>query len=207
MSQNKPSKSTEQEAASKWRDIAEEEARQSAEEPELAEELDSEEAVSALDEISKKKLTDLTNKLEREVDQYKNEALRAQAEMENLRRRLERDVSNAHKYGSERLVVDLLPVIDSLVRGLEESQSGDEAVQSLRKGMELTLDILHNTLKKHGVEEINPARGDAFNPELHEAMSMQKDPEAEPNTILQVLQRGYSLNGRVVRAAMVMVAN
>ena len=209
MSQNKH-KSDEQEAANKWRELAEEEARQSAEEPDAkdaSDVVDSEEVVGALDEVSKKKLTDLTNILEREIDKYKSEALRAQAEMENLRRRLERDVSNAHKYGSERLLVDLLPVIDSLVRGLEESKSDDPSVQSLRTGMELTLDILHNTLKKHGVEEINPVRGDAFNPELHEAMSMQKDPESEPNTILHVLQRGYCLNGRVVRAAMVMVAS
>lgn len=159
-----------------------------------------------MDEISKSKLTEITNELEKEIDAYKNEALRSKAELENVRRRLERDVSNAHKYGSERLIVDLLPVIDSLVRGLEESQSEDRAVQSLRKGMELTLEVLHNVLKKNGVAEINPQPGDAFDPAVHEAMSMQKDPNAKPNTILQVLQRGYTLHGRVIRAAMVMVA-
>lgn len=196
-------------AANKWREMAEEEAKFEAESDIVDAEgvnID-EEPVEALDEVSKKKLTDLTNNLEREIEKYKNEALRTQAEMENLRRRMDRDISNAHKFGSEKLVVDLLPVVDGLVRGIEETNVDDEKVQNVRKGMELTLDMLLKTLEKNGVSEINPARGDAFDPEQHEAMSMQPDPEADANTILQVFQRGYSLNGRVIRAAMVMVAS
>lgn len=189
--------------ANKWQEIVEESAN-------LPEEEASEEAsLGAIDELSKEKLTTITNELEQELDKYKNEALRAKAELENVRRRLERDVSKAHKYGTERLVVDLLPVIDSLVRGLEESavDEADTKVVALRKGMELTLDILHKTLEKNGVSEINPQKGDVFDPSQHEAMGMHKDPEAKPNTILQVLQRGYTLHGRVIRAAMVMVAS
>lgn len=213
MSQKKQSKTTGQEKsepAKKWQDMAEEEAKLTEEPDQMAGldgvEVSSDAVTAALDEISKKKLTDLTNKLEREMDTYKNDALLAKAEMENLRRRLERDVSNAHKYGSERLIVDLLPVIDSLVLGLEKNQSADSA-QSQHQGMELTLDLLRKTLEKNGVSEINPKRGDTFDPALHEAMTMQPDPEAKSNTVLQVLQRGYSLNGRVIRAAMVMVAS
>lgn len=146
------------------------------------------------------------NVLEMQLSEYKDAAIRAKAEADNVRRRAERDVQNAHKYGSEKLLNDLLPVVDSLVRGLEGPEPEDAQAQSYRQGMMLTLDILEKMLEKHGVQVINPAIGETFNPELHEAMSMQPSPEAKPNTILHVLQKGYELNGRVIRAAMVTVA-
>lgn len=146
------------------------------------------------------------NSLEAQLAEYKDVAIRAKAEADNIRRRAERDVQKAHKFGSEKLLGDLLPVLDSLVRGLEAPEPSDKQAQSYREGMMLTLGLLEKTLEKHGVSAIDPQQGDAFNPERHEAMSMQADPNAQSNTILQVLQKGYELNGRVIRAAMVIVA-
>ncbi len=145
--------------------------------------------------------------LKQQLAEHKEAELRMAAQLRNVRGRLERDVMNAHKFGSEKLLKDLLPVADSLIRGLENSkEQTDVDSQSIINGIELTLDMLHKVLSQNGVERIAPEVGESFNPELHEAMSMQKVPEAANNTILQVLQQGYSLNGRVIRAAMVIVA-
>ena len=163
-------------------------------------------AADGLTYPSHQELEQQLNALEMQIAAYKDTAVRAQAEVDNMRRRAERDVQNAHKYSSEKLLSDLLPVLDSLVRGLEGATPQDAEAKSYYDGMAMTLDILEKTLQKHGVKAIDPARGDAFNPQMHEAMSMQPDPEAQPNTVLQVLQKGYELNGRIVRAAMVMVA-
>lgn len=165
------------------------------------------ERTEGLGYASHEELEQELNALEMQLAEYKDAAVRAKAEADNVRRRAERDVEKAHKFGSEKLLSDLLPVVDSLVRGLEGAEPQDPQAKSYREGMMLTLDILEKTLLKHGVKVIDPTQGEPFNPELHEAMSMQPDPNAKPNTILQVLQKGYELNGRVVRAAMVMVAS
>ncbi len=164
------------------------------------------EIAGVINETQRQDLTDLVNKLEKDIDAYKNQALRAQAELDNVRRRLERDVSNAHKYGVERLILELLPIFDSLTRGLEGVSSDDQKTQSIRQGIELTIHMFQEVLKKNGIVSILPASGDPFNPEQHEAMSMQSHPDAHPNTIVQVLQPGYLLHDRVIRAAMVIVA-
>ncbi len=154
--------------------------------------------------------TKLQNKieaLELKLAEFKDQTIRTQAEMDNLRRRTEREIGNAHKYGSEKLLSDLLPVIDSLVRGLEgQIDEANPQIKAMRDGMRMTLDLLEKTLEKHGVIKIAPEKGEAFNPERHEAMSMVPTPDAESNTVVQVLQAGYELNGRVVRAAMIIVA-
>lgn len=168
----------------------------------LAEEITAPEALEFPD---RKKLEDQLTAMEMKMDDYKNQVLRAHAEVENVRRRTERDVSNAHKFGSEKLLADLLPVIDTLVRSLESPESRDSHAQAMREGVSLTLDLLQKTLVKHGMEMIAPKPGEPFNPELHEAMSAMSDPDAEPNTIAEVMQTGYQLNGRVLRAAMVMI--
>lgn len=168
----------------------------------------SEEAIHEQEGIefpSRKKLEDQLTAMEMKMDEYKNQCIRAQAELENVRRRAERDISNAHKYGSEKLLADLLPVMDSMIRGLESSDSQDPHAKAMRDGLAITLEILQKTLEKHGVELIDPRPGEPFNPELHEAMSMLSDPDAEPNTIYEVVQKGFQLNGRVLRAAMVVV--
>ncbi len=145
--------------------------------------------------------------MEVKMNQYKDQAQRAQAELENVRRRAERDISNAHKFGSEKLLADLLPVVDSIIRGLDSPESGDAHAKAMRTGMTMTLDMLQKTLKNHGIELIDPKPGEPFDPKQHEAMSMLSDPDAEPNTIYEVVQKGFQLNGRVLRAAMVVVVS
>ena len=154
-------------------------------------------------------LASLENKiksLEMKLAAAEDQVVRGQAEMENTRRRAERDVSNAHRYGNDKLVNALLPVVDSLARGLEGVDSNDEKMKPVAEGLTLTAEMLEKVLIQFGLEVVAPAAGDSFNPECHEAMSMIPKPGAEKNTIVEVLQKGYLLNGRVVRAAMVIVA-
>lgn len=141
-----------------------------------------------------------------EAAQYRDQALRAQAEMDNIRKRARRDVESARKFALEKFAGDLLGVCDSLELGLKaaEEQAGD--FDKLKEGMEMTNRMLTSSLEKAGVEPINPESGEAFNPEFHEAVSTQPTEEQAPNTIASVMQKGYMLNGRVLRAAMVVVA-
>ena len=141
--------------------------------------------------------------MEAKAKEHWDQFLRAQAELENLRRRAERDLENAHKYALERFVGELLPVKDSLEMGLEAA-SGAEA-EKIREGMALTLRMLAQVLEKFGIQEINPA-GERFDPERHQAMTAQPTDECPPNTVLSVMQKGYLLNGRLLRPAMVMVS-
>ncbi|MCS3903699.1 molecular chaperone GrpE [Methylohalomonas lacus] len=140
------------------------------------------------------------------AEEHWSNLVRLQAEMDNLRKRTSRDVEQAHKYALDKFVAELLPVIDSLELGINAAgeNSGEEAA-SLREGMELTLKKLLDAVAKFGVETVNP-QGEKFNPELHEAVSMQESAEAESNTVITVVQKGYTLNDRLVRPAMVVVA-
>lgn len=139
------------------------------------------------------------------VNEQAETVLRAQAEMQNVRRRAERDVENAHKFALDRFSADLLPIVDSLERALDAaSQIDNEAVKGMKDGVELTLRMFVDTLAKHGIQQINPV-GEPFNPEFHQAMSMVPNAELAPNSVLAVMQRGYTLNGRLVRPAMVVV--
>jgi len=144
-------------------------------------------------------VTDLTD----QVTELKERALRAQAESDNVRRRAERDVQNAHKYALEGFVESLLPILDSLEQGLQQPAETEES-QALKEGMELTLKMFVDSLSKKNIEQIDPV-GQPFNPELHEAMSMQENPDFEANSVIAVFQKGYTLNGRVVRPARVVV--
>ncbi len=128
--------------------------------------------------------------------------LRTKAEMENLRKRTEKDLEKAHKYGIEKFVNEMLPVKDSMELGLAAQ---DATVDSLREGMELTMNMFSSALEKLGVKEINP-ENKAFDPELHQAMTMQDSDEVDANTVLAVMQKGYLLNERLVRPAMVVVS-
>jgi molecular chaperone GrpE len=143
--------------------------------------------------------------LSEELATAKDQAVRAQAEVQNVRRRAEQDVEKAHKFGQEKLVNDLLPIIDNLERALESINADDEALKAIVEGVELTLKSFQDTLSRHNVEAINPV-GEPFDPQSHQAMSMVESPDAEPNTVLNVFQKGYSLHGRLVRPAMVVVA-
>ncbi len=131
-------------------------------------------------------------------------ALRAQAEMDNLRKRTARDIENAHKYALERFVAELLPIIDSLELGLAAAESA-ENIDDLREGMNLTVKMFGTVMEKFNVKALEP-QGEKFNPEQHEAVSMQEIEGTESGTVVTVMQKGYELNGRLVRPAMVVVA-
>jgi molecular chaperone GrpE len=132
-----------------------------------------------------------------------NNYLRTAAELDNVRKRSARDLENALKYGLEKFAGDMLEVRDSLELGLEAGEKAD--ARSLLAGKEATLRLLSKAFDKYGIVEINPL-GAPFDPQLHEAMAMQDSATAEPNTVLQVVQKGYQLNGRLLRPARVIVA-
>ena len=141
------------------------------------------------------------------VASLKDQVIRERAENENLRKRQERELANAYKFATERLIKDLLPVLDALTLGLksaQENQEKPEAIKQFIEGSQMTLKILLENLAKNGVEEINPV-GEKFNPEFHEALTMLPNPELENNSIIDVAQKGYLLNGRTIRAAQVVV--
>ncbi len=130
---------------------------------------------------------------------------RALAEMENLRKRAQRDVENAHKYALEGFVAELLAVRDSLEMGLAAAAGEEADVASIREGTALTLKMLAQVMDKFNITEIDPL-GQRFDPEQHQAMNMVEDPQAESNTVLAVIQKGYALNQRLLRPALVSVA-
>ena len=137
-----------------------------------------------------------------EVEKFRDLALRAEAEMQNLQRRTARDVENAHKFGVEKFVQNMLPVVDSLEKAIEST--GDNA-DAIAQGVRLCHKLMVDTLNNEGVEIIDPV-GEPFDPNEHQAMSMVENPDMEPNSVLAVVQKGCKLNGRLVRPAMVMVS-
>ena len=135
-----------------------------------------------------------------------DDLLRVQAEMQNLRRRTEQDIEKAHKYGQEKFSAELLSVMDNLERALDAASAHEnEAVKAIYDGVDLTLKSFSDCFSKFNIEAVDPL-GEPFDPALHQAMSMQENPDVEPNTIIAVMQKGYTLHGRVIRPAMVMVA-
>jgi molecular chaperone GrpE len=150
---------------------------------------------------------DLQTQLEEAQQSTKDnwdKVLRAQAEMENLKRRNAKDLENAHKFALDGFVKALLEVKDSLTMGLKTAQEDSASVESITEGLEMTDKVFTSTLEKFGVETINP-KGEAFNPEFHEAVTMIPMPDQESNSVLEVIQAGFTLNGRLVRPAMVIV--
>ncbi|MDC0430482.1 nucleotide exchange factor GrpE [Candidatus Thioglobus sp.] len=150
---------------------------------------------------------DLQTQLEEAQQSTKDnwdKVLRAQAEMENLKRRNAKDLENAHKFALDGFVKALLEVKDSLTMGLKIAQEDSASVESITEGLEMTDKVFTSTLEKFGVETINP-KGEAFNPEFHEAVTMLPMPDQESNSVLEVIQAGFTLNGRLVRPAMVIV--
>lgn len=143
--------------------------------------------------------------LEKKANEFEEECMRLRAEMENMRKRTIRDVERAHKYALEKFVDDLLPVVDSLEKGLNVFEQGDAAIELIKEGTELTHKQMHSVLNKHGLEMIDPS-GEKFDPENHEALTMLPSPEHDNNTVMDVIQKGYRLNGRLVRPARVVVS-
>lgn len=147
-------------------------------------------------------ITEQLKTAEKKAEENWELLLRTKAEMDNLRRRTQKDLENAHKFAVEKFVQELLPIMDSMELGLATENAEAEA---LREGMKLTLNMLQNAFGKFRIVEINPIQ-EKFDPELHQAMSMQPSEDVEPNTVLAVMQKGYTLNDRLVRPAMVMVS-
>ena len=140
------------------------------------------------------------------ADDNWDQLVRIRAEMENIRRRSERELANAHKYALEKFAVELLPVIDSMEMGVAAAMDENADVSKLREGTEMTLKMFEAAIEKFGIKSVHP-HGEAFNPEHHQAMTMIDSPEHEPNTIIDVMQKGYLLNERLVRPAMVVVSS
>ena len=145
-----------------------------------------------------------TRVAEGEIEALKDQLLRTVAESENIRRRASRDVENAHKYANEKLLEELLPVLDSLEKALELPDQSDDA-KAVLEGVEISLRMFRETLERGGVVIVEPL-GEPFDPSKHEALAMVPNEEVEPNSVIEVVQKGYLLNERVVRAARVVVS-
>jgi len=139
------------------------------------------------------------------ADENWEKVLLAKADVENMRRRSQKDVEKAHRFSVEKFAKDMLPVVDSLEMGLASAQTAPADVHAIKEGMELTHKQLLDSLEKSGVKQVNP-EGESFNHEFHQAISMVPSPEHEPNTVIQVFQKGYTLNDRLLRPAMVIVS-
>ncbi len=141
----------------------------------------------------------------RKAEEEHDALLRARADIENMRRRHEQELEKARKYALERFAQALLPVVDSLEMGVAAAQTENATLDKVREGTELTLKMLQGVLEKFGIEAVHP-HGEPFNPELHQAMSTQESDEHAPNTVMNVMQKGYTLNERLIRPAMVVVS-
>lgn len=140
-----------------------------------------------------------------QVASLKDQVLRAHAEMDNLRRRSQRDVENAHKFGVEKLLGEMLPVLDSLEKGLEATAGLEgDAAKAVAEGLTLSHKLFMDTLARFGLQPVDP-HGEPFNPQRHEAIAMVPNPNMEPNSVMDVMQRGYVLHDRLLRAAKVVV--
>ena len=168
----------------------------------LEDEVD-EHSESALDHPSYAVLEEKLTLAEQKAHESWEKSVRAMAELDNVRRRMEREVANAHKYGSEKIISALLPIMDSLEQALQlADKSGDSA---MHEGLDLTMKLFVDALQKFDVTQLDPM-GELFDPQQHEAMAMQPAPDVAPNTITAVFQKGYKLNDRVIRPARVIVA-
>jgi len=143
--------------------------------------------------------------LEEEVAQFRDQTLRAHAEVMNIKRRAELDVEKAHKFALEKFVSELIPVVESLEKGVENAEQAGGQHETMLEGMRLTHKQLLGALAKFSVEQVDPV-GQPFDPNFHQAISMVPNPNMEPNTVMEVFQKGYTLHGRVIRPAMVVVA-
>lgn len=162
-------------------------------------------ATDATQSLDSEALRSEIERLQDELARAKEQVLRAHADAQNARRRAEQDVEKAHKFGVEKFVSDILPVADNLERSAAAAadQTGDFA--AIAEGVQLTLRTLVDALKRHNVEPINP-EGEPFDPQLHQAMTAVEQADVEPNTVINVFQQGYTLHGRLVRPAMVVVS-
>lgn len=164
-----------------------------------------EENAQAADGDSEPSLEDVIAQLQVDAAEARDAGLRAQADAQNVKRRAELDVEKARKFALEQFSKELLPVMDNLERALEAAPANEELVRPIAEGVELTLKSFADAMKKFKIEVVDPL-GEPFDPQFHQAMSMVENPEIEPNTVTLVMQKGYILNDRLLRPAMVMVS-
>jgi len=164
-----------------------------------------EQGVNAAEVPDHVELTALLEDARGKADEHWDQVVRLQAEMDNLRKRSERDLANAHKFALDGFANELLPVKDSLELGLAAFDVEGAETDTLREGVELTLQMLSNAMDKAAIQEVNP-QDERFDPDFHQAMSMQERDDVEPSTVVTVVQKGYTLNGRLIRPAMVIVS-
>ncbi|EPJ48079.1 MAG: hsp 24 DnaK nucleotide exchange factor [Osedax symbiont Rs2] len=184
-----PAETTEQSEASEQAEVAAEQA-----------ELPSD----ALDPLAALDMIKQLAAAQEEISSLKDQMLRTVADAQNTKRRAEQDVTKAHKFGTEKFAAEMLPIVDSLTMALQ-NPANDEATKALHDGVEMTLNMFIKALEKFSVMQVDP-QGEAFDPALHQAMSMVDGGEAASNTVVAVMQKGFTLNGRLLRPAMVMVA-
>ena len=158
------------------------------------------------EEVTIESLQEKLAAAEAKAEENWDQLVRSKAEMDNIRRRSERDLTNAHKYALEKFAQELLPVIDSMEMGVAAAQDESADVSKLREGTEMTLKMFETAIEKFGIKGVHP-HGESFNPDHHQAMSMIDSADHEPNTIIDVMQKGYLLNERLVRPAMVVVSS
>ena len=163
------------------------------EEVELVEETSEEDLFSQIDELKEAKA------------QAEDKLIRSHAEMENLRRRHQKELENAHKYSVEKFANELLAVIDSLEMGLQAANQDDADIEKIKEGSKLTLKMFTQMFEKFDIEMVNP-EGEKFDPDFHQAMAMQPTKGFKPNMVVAVMQKGYKIAGRLLRPAMVMVS-
>ena len=164
-------------------------------------EIDPSESIEDQEEQTVNEVEELQQKLSTLGEQL----LREQAEMQNVRRRAQRDVESAHKFALEKFATELLSVVDNLERAIGAIDAEDESQKAVAEGLELTLKTFIDLLTKHSVVPVDP-EGQPFDADLHQAVSMVPNAEVEPNTVINVFQKGYTLNGRLIRPAMVVVS-
>ncbi|QTH64891.1 nucleotide exchange factor GrpE [Psychrosphaera ytuae] len=176
---------------------------------EATEQVDATEQAEATNEVSaEERIAQLEAELaaaQAKVQEQQDSVVRAAAEVDNIRRRAAVDVEKAHKFALEKFANELLPVIDNLERAIQFSDKENEALKPVLEGIELTQKSFVDAVSKFGVEVVDP-QGEKFNAEYHQAMAMQPSAEVEPNTVIAVMQKGFTLNGRLLRPAMVMVS-
>lgn len=190
----------------KWADFDENaEKDQPAEAAQVEGQVDDEELLTDDHEVELTPEQQKYNELEERFTKAQDEAIRLRAEMENIRRRSQTEVADAHRFGAQKFAENMLSVLDGFDGALQGAKPSDGEAKQLFEGLEMTYDMFVKALEKSGVKAISPAAGEPFNPQYHEAMSMMQDPNATPNSVLQVLRKGYEINGRVIRAAMVIV--
>ena len=164
------------------------------------------EGESSEEELNVEQFKERLSEANLSAERAQDDLLRVKAEMQNLRRRTEQDVEKAHKYGVEKFSTELLGVIDNLERALlAAKEHEDESSKAIHDGVSLTLKSFNDCFAKFSIEAVDPI-GEPFDPQLHQAIATQESPDSEPNSVIEVVQKGYTLNGRVIRPAMVMVS-